>query len=93
MYNISFMGVDEAHKLKAQGLPAFVAMAVKRSGGRWSELDAEVYYNKVMTEAKLPTETLTTSTIIVDDTDSNEGEVTGDAKPTTGGGSKRNTGK
>ena len=86
------MGVDEAHKLKAQGLPAFVAMAVKHSGRRWSELDAEVYYNKVMTEANLPTETLTPTTI-ADDTITNEGENTGSTKSVVGGSGKRNTGK
>ena len=86
------MGADEAHKLKAQGLPAFVAMAVKHSGERWSELDAEVYYNKIMTEANLPTETLTPTTTD-NDTISNEGTPATDAKPIVGSGGKRNTGK
>lgn len=52
------MGVDQADKLKEQGLPAFAEMAVKHSCGRWSLLDAEVYYNKIMKEAGLECEAL-----------------------------------
>ena len=93
-YNISFMGVDEADKLKEQGLVDFVIMAMKASQQRWSEADAVAYYNKIMTEAGLETETLPQPEITDNgNSTGNEGEAASTKGEGSGRSKRNNTGK
>ena len=88
-YNISFMVVDEADKLKEQGLPSFVEMAIRHSGGRWNETDATTYYNKIMTLAGLETETLPTPEITETNDSTGDAGATASGSEQSGGSSKR----